>query len=228
MSERKYTLSDFGPKVEDFLDNILDAADWDLEYELSEGNDPHPEIENPDIVVKFFGDDTDLLQANRGEALLALEHLTMEALRMPHEDHNLLRFDLNDMRLMRIEELRANALVASEQVKASHRPFRFNTMSSRERRIIHLTLNDDKEIRSESEGMAPHRNVVIYPADMPSQPRAFVPPPPRRSMGGGGGDRDRGRGGDRRGPGGGDRRGGDRRGGGRDRDRGPRGPRGPR
>lgn len=221
MSERKYTLTDFGPKVEDFLDNILDAADWDLEYELSEGNDPHPEIENPDIVVKFFGDDTELLQANRGEALLALEHITMEALRMPHEDHNLLRFDLNDMRLMRIEELRANALVAAEQVKTSHRPFRFNTMSSRERRIIHLTLNNDKEIRSESEGMAPHRNVVIYPADMPSQPRAFVPPPPRRSPMGGGGDR--GRGGDRRGPGGGDRRGG-----GRDRDRGPRGPRGPR
>jgi spoIIIJ-associated protein len=223
VSERKYTLTEFGPKVEEFLDTILDAADWDLEYELLEGNDPHPEIENPDIVVKFYGDDLELLQANKGEALLALEHLTMEALRMPHEDHNLLRFDVNDMRLMRIEELRANALVAAEQVKATHRPFRFNTMSSRERRIIHLTLNDDKEIRSESEGMAPHRNVVIYPADMPSQPRAFVPPPPRRPSG------DRDRGGDRRGPGGDRGRrgpGGERRGGGgRDRGRGPRGPR---
>lgn len=233
VSDRKYTLGEHGPKIEAFLDKLFGIADWDLKVDLAVGNDPHPEIENPDIVVKFGGRDIELLQENRAEALLALEHLTIEALRIPHEDHSRIRFDIDDMRLMRIEELRANALFAADQVREARRPFRFNTMSSRERRLIHLVLRDQTDIRSESEGLEPRRNVVIYPADMPSSPRPPSPPPPR----GRGGDRGGpggGRGGDRGGPRG-DRggRGGDRRGGpggGRGGDRGPRGggDRGPR
>jgi predicted RNA-binding protein Jag len=239
VSDRKYTLGEHGPKIEAFLEKIFGIAGWNLKVELAVGNDPHPEIENPDIVVRFSGRDVELLQENRAEALLALEHLTIEALRIPHDDHSLIRFDIDDMRLMRIEELRANALFAADQVREAHRPFRFNTMSSRERRLIHLVLRDQKDIRSESEGIEPRRNVVIYPADMPSSPRPSAPPPPRGrggDRGGPGGGRG-GPGGGRGGPGGGrggDRGGrGDRRGGpggGRGGDRGPRGggDRGPR
>jgi len=43
---------------------------------------------------------------NRAELLLALEHVTMEMLRMPSEDHSRISFDANDYRLLRIEELR--------------------------------------------------------------------------------------------------------------------------
>ena len=39
-------------------------------------------------MVKFSGPDVDLLLANRAELLLALEHVTMEMLRMPSEDHS--------------------------------------------------------------------------------------------------------------------------------------------
>lgn len=220
VSDRKYTLDEHGPKIEAFLEKLFGIAGWDLKVELAVGNDPHPEIENPDIVVRFSGRDLELLQENRAEALLALEHLTIEALRIPHDDHSRIRFDIDDMRLMRIEELRANALFAADQVREAHRPFRFNTMSSRERRLIHLVLRDQTDIRSESEGMEPRRNVVIYPADMPSSPRPAAPPPPRGRSGdrggpgGGPGGGRGGPGGDRRGPGG-DRggRGGDRRGG---------------
>jgi spoIIIJ-associated protein len=98
---------------------------------------------------------------------------------MPHEDHTRIRFDANDMRLLRIEELRANAASASERVRQLHSPFRFNPMSSRERRILHLALRDQEGVRSESEGFEPRRNVVIYPADMPSQPQPQAPPPRR-------------------------------------------------
>jgi len=236
VSDRKYTLGEHGPKIEEFLNKLFDIVDWDLDFDLEVGNDPHPEIENPDIVVKFSGGDIELLKDNRAEALLALEHLTIEALKIPHDDHSRIRFDIDDMRLMRIEELRANALFAAEQVRQAHRPFRFNTMSSRERRLIHLVLRDQTDIRSESEGMEPRRNVVIYPADMPSSPRPTAPPPPRGRGGPGGGGRggDRGPGGGRGGPGGG--RGGDRggrgpgggRGGERRGPRGDRGDRGPR
>ena len=60
--------------------------------------------------------DVDLLLSNRAELLLSLEHLTMEMLRMPSEDHSRLSFDANDYRLLRIEELRMSASVAAENV----------------------------------------------------------------------------------------------------------------
>ena len=98
---------------------------------------------------------------NRAELLLALEHLSMEALRMPAEDHSLISFDANDYRLLRMEELRMSALAAADKVKRTKMPFHFNPMTSRERRVIHLALRNEKELRSESIGVGPGRAVVV-------------------------------------------------------------------
>ncbi len=119
----------------------------------------------------------DLLLANKAEVLLALEFLTMEALRMPAEHHSLLCFDANDYRLLRIEELRLSAVTAAESVKQTRRPFHFNPMSSRERRIIHLSLRNETDIRSESTGTGPFRQVVVLPIGMPL-PEPIRPPRP--------------------------------------------------
>ena len=72
--------------------------------------------------------------------------------------------------MLRIEELRLSALTVAEKVKKSRIPFEFNPMNSRERRIIHLALRNEPEVRSESAGMGPYRQVVVYPAGMPSAP----------------------------------------------------------
>ncbi len=87
--------------------------------------------------------------------------------------------------MLRIEELRVSALTAADRVKRSGMPFSFNPMNSRERRIIHLALRNETAVRSESAGMGPHRQVVIYPANMPSPPANGGPavsprPAPRR------------------------------------------------
>lgn len=216
MSNRNYTVETVGDDVADFLDAVLDAADFDVEYEILDGHEAGNYFEKPTLVVKFSGPDLEFLMNNKGESLLALEQLTQEVLKMAPDEHALLCFDANDYRLLRQEELRLSALTVAERVRESKVPYRFNPMSSRERRLIHLAMRDQTDLRSESAGVGPGRHVVIYPAGMASLPD---PPPmamlPPRRPGGPGGDR---RGGDR----GGDRRGG----GGRDRDRGPR--RGPR
>jgi spoIIIJ-associated protein len=190
---RKYTVAEHGARISAFLDRILPLSHLNVAYEMVDDETPHPEFENPDIRVKFFGEDVDVLLANKTEVLLALEQLTQEALDIPAEDHSRIAFDANDHRMLRIEELRLSALTAAERVKATRQPFRFNPMNSRERRIIHLALRNETSLRSESEGLEPRRNVVIYPADMPSSPAPAPPPfargerrsPPR------GGDRDR-------------------------------------
>jgi spoIIIJ-associated protein len=221
VSERKYSVVSVGPKIDQFLDPVLDQAGFDLDYEIADVESAEADFETPDIVVKFSGQDVDILLGNRAELLLALEHLTMEALRMPSEDHSRISFDANDYRLLRIEELRLSAVAAAEKVKRTGQPFQFNPMNSRERRVIHLALRNETDLRSESLGTGGQRMVVVYPAGMASLPE---PPPMMRPSGGAGGfGRREGGGGFR--PGGPPRgRDGDR-GGGRDRDRGrSRGP----
>ncbi|MCP5119703.1 MAG: single-stranded DNA-binding protein [bacterium] len=183
MSSKKFTVNSVGPRIEEFLKPILEMARLRVTPEVSEPEARFPNFENPDILVNFSGPDLDILLANKGEVLLALEHLTMEAIGLSPREHSLVIFDANEYRMLRIEELRLSALTAAEKVTASHRPFRFSPMTSRERRILHLAVREVEEVRSESAGIGPGRGVVIYPADMPSQP---APPsfntgrPPRR------------------------------------------------
>lgn len=206
----KYTIDSLQPKLDEFLRPLIDHAGFHLSYELGKPENRHPEVENPEVTVRFSGTDVELLLANRAELLLSLEHLAMEALRLPAEDHSLISFDANDYRLLRVEELRMSALAAAEKVKRTRVPFHFNPMSSRERRVIHLALREEKELRSESVGAGPARAVVVIPADMPTPP---APPLPRgpyqgsRGNGhrgpdfrpGGGRGRDSGHGGNREG-----------------------------
>ncbi|HZS52783.1 MAG TPA: R3H domain-containing nucleic acid-binding protein [Bryobacteraceae bacterium] len=176
----KYTVDSLQPKLDGFLRPILGHAGLELSYELRSSENPHPEVENPEVTVLFAGSDVDLLLENRAELLLALEHLSMEALRLPPEDHSLISFDANDYRLLRVEELRMSALAAADKVKKTRVPFHFNPMSSRERRVIHLALRDEKELRSESVGVGPSRAVVVIPADMPTPPAPPASRPPYR------------------------------------------------
>lgn len=211
----KYTVEASGPKIDAFLQKVIAAAGFELKYAIEPGDAAFSDFETPDIVVQFSGPDVDLLLENKAELLLALEHLAIEVLGMTSDEHSLLCFDANEHRALRIEELRMSALTAAEKVKKTRVPFHFSPMNSRERRIIHLALRNETAVRSESVGMAPHRQVVIVPADMKEMPAPIIPPAPRFGGGGGSGS---GPGRPRFGGGGG--AGGPRGGGGRDRDRG--------
>ena len=57
------------------------------------------------------------------------------------------------------------ATVAAEKVRQTGTPFHFAPMSSRERRILHLALRDQTDLRTESDGEGFNRSVVLYPAD---------------------------------------------------------------
>jgi spoIIIJ-associated protein len=179
VTDKTRTLAEAGPRIEQFLNTVFRLANLTLNFTVSEGETPHPDFENPDLLVRFSGPDVDLLLGNKAELLLALEQLTMEALGMPPEEHSRLCFDANDYRVLRIEELRMSALAAAERVKKTRVPFHFSPMNSRERRILHLSLRGETEVRSESVGMGPIRQVVVVPADMKTLPEPIRPPRPR-------------------------------------------------
>ena len=160
MPELEWTVDGLAPSIEAFLNPLLDAADFDLDYDIFEVQRKDEAI-GPEIAVDFEGEDTGLLTNNRGELLLALEHLTLEALRIPHQDRYRLIFDVDDYRMLRIEELCLSAKAAADQVKRTGRRFKFRPMTSRERRIVHLALRDENEVTTLSEGVPPNRYTVV-------------------------------------------------------------------
>jgi spoIIIJ-associated protein len=174
VTQRKYSAASAGPRIDAFLKTVFADGGFSLNYEIQDTQPAEGDFETPDVVVKFSGPDVDLLLANKAEMLLALEHLVMETLGAPSEDHSRISFDANDYRLLRVEELRMSAITAAEKVKRTGVPFRFNPMNSRERRVIHLALRGETAVRSESLGAGPSRQVVVYPAGMASLPD---PPP---------------------------------------------------
>jgi spoIIIJ-associated protein len=144
-----------------FLDIAVREMHLEIEYEIQ---GPGTAGEEPEVAVNFRGADQDFLLERNAELLLALEHVAHRWLRLDPRLHDHVRFDCGDYRSTRLEELKLSARVAAQRVRETGQTFRFNPMSARERRIIHLELNGAPGIRTISEGVGDHRQLVIYPA----------------------------------------------------------------
>jgi spoIIIJ-associated protein len=149
---------------------FLDLATREMGLELSYEIFPAPPAESrekndePQLTIALRGADENLLLEHNGELLLALEHVAHRWLRLDPRLHDQVRFDCGEFRATQLEELKLSAKVAAQRVRETGQPFRFNPMSSRERRIIHLELNEAAGVRTISEGFGERRQLVIYPA----------------------------------------------------------------
>lgn len=143
-----------------FVDMAAPAMGLEIEYDINRV-DGGPEGDA--LVVAFRGPDQDFLLERNAELLLALEHVAHRWLRLNPQLHDRVRFDCGDYRATRLEELRLSARVAAQRVRETGQEFRFNPMSARERRIIHLELNGAPGVRTASEGSGDRRQLVIYP-----------------------------------------------------------------
>jgi len=79
---QKYSVHETGPRIEEFLRRIIDAASFSLTFKLEPGDNSNPEFETRICSSNSTVADVDLLLSNRAELLLALELVTQEMLRM--------------------------------------------------------------------------------------------------------------------------------------------------
>jgi len=147
-----------------FLDSALRETTLALTYEIVLQAGDGSSASGGDLVIAFQGPDQDSLLERNAELLLALEHLAHRWLRLDPRLHDRVRFDCGDYRTARLDELKLSARVAAQRVRETGQPFRFNPMSPRERRIIHLELTGAAGVRTASEGSGDRRQLVIYPA----------------------------------------------------------------
>lgn len=147
-----------------FLENVIRASGWQLTFTV-QAVAPGEGPDIAEVVAEFGGRDKELLLERGAEVLMALEHLSLKALRLDSAFQERIHLDCDGYRALRMEELRMTARVAAERVQTSKQPFRLNPMSPRERRVVHLALRDIPGVRTESAGTGEERQVVIYPAD---------------------------------------------------------------
>jgi len=114
-------------------------------------------------VLDIEGNDAELLQAQTGELLEALQHLLNQVFGKSLTGGARLVCDVNGFRATREAELQAMANHAANRVRQTGKPFTFEPMSANERRIIHLTLADSEDLYTESIGEGADRKLKIGP-----------------------------------------------------------------
>ena len=160
-------------QTSDFLKLLTTTGGFKLKYRITAGAgaaDPDG-LEDRLIYVELSGPDTGLLTARDGELLRSLEHVCGEILRLQPDERDRLSFDADGFKAARNQELKETAQEGIAAVRETRRPYSFDPMTSRERRLLHLILKREEGLRTESSGEGPSRFVVLYPEGWQSRER---------------------------------------------------------
>ncbi len=156
--DRLSQLEEEGELAADYLEELLDIADLDGDIEIDVDNGrASVEIvaEEPEALQRLVGED--------GEVLDALQELTRLAVQTETGERSRLMLDVAGFRRARRAELRSITEEAITRLRATGEPQRLEPMNPFERKVCHDVVAAEGLV-SESEGVEPHRFVVIRPA----------------------------------------------------------------
>ena len=113
------------------------------------------------ILFNLHGEGLGILIGKHGQTLDALQYLTNLAANKNFRHHYFVLLDVEDYRQRRRQTLESLAHRLADKVKRTGEEIRLEPMSAGDRRIIHLALQSDGAVSTESDGEAPYRCVVI-------------------------------------------------------------------
>jgi spoIIIJ-associated protein len=148
-------MTEVSQQAAEFLENVFEQTGLQLRVGVKQGIAGE--------VLDIEGDDADLLQAQTGELLEALQHLINQVFGRSLTGSARLVCDVNGFRATREAELQAMANLAANRVRQTGIAFTFEPMSANERRIIHLTLANSEDLFTESIGEGSERKLRIGP-----------------------------------------------------------------
>ena len=140
-------------KIKSFLEEILSKLD--IKFDSIDIDDATEQV-----VFQINTTQGARLIGGRGDTVRALNHIVRKAFDNREES---IRFfvDVNGYRTKKIEELKQTALVLAERARSLKYNVEMTPMSSYERMLVHSTLSEEPNIRTESHGEGRDRRVVI-------------------------------------------------------------------
>lgn len=111
--------------------------------------------------LNISGNDVPILLSENGELLDAFETVLFQVFGRGLEREHRFICDADGFRQTRKAELMAMARFAAQNVRKSGRPFTFGVLNSTERRVIHLTLQSESDLKTESVGNGRDRRLQV-------------------------------------------------------------------
>jgi spoIIIJ-associated protein len=154
-------------KTKELIDEILKRLEVkaDVEVEIQDGGEDEESGEPRKYLwVKIKGDNLGELIGHHGQTLEAIQTilgLISSKESKEGEERYRVVVDINDYREKREEYLKSLALRALDQVRESGQDMELEPMKPYERRVVHMTLQSESDVTTESLGEGETRRVVI-------------------------------------------------------------------
>jgi len=141
--------------VKSFLREVTLSMGLDVKIETSK-REKH-------LNINLTGDNMGILIGKRGQTLDALQYVTNLVINKYGTTETSVILDTENYRKRRRDTLEALARNIARKVRDKKTSVKLEPMSRFERHVIHTTLQNDRSVRTYSEGNEPYRNVVIAP-----------------------------------------------------------------
>ncbi|AXI11047.1 protein jag [Oceanobacillus zhaokaii] len=120
-------------------------------------------VKGKHITFDLSGENIALLIGKRGQTLNALQYLVHLVLNKDKKAYYTVTLDAEGYRGRREETLETLALRMAEKALRLNKKVALEPMPSYERKIIHSKLQHHKSVSTYSDGVEPHRHIVIKP-----------------------------------------------------------------
>ena len=144
-------------RTEAFLVGLLLNIDPTYAVEVHDVNDT-------EILAEISGGDAGRLIGKGGRTLSALEQIVNAVVNRAGDEPIRVNVDVGGYKRRRDERLTKTARSVADQVRKLGEPVDMEPMTAAERRVVHMAVADDPDVRSESAGEGRDRRVVIHPA----------------------------------------------------------------
>ena len=139
----------------DVLKRLVDFITSEAEVDVNKNGDK--------ILFNVSGGNTALLIGKRGQTLEAMQYLVEKIVNKNNEKRVRIQIDIEGYLNSRQERLERLALRLGEKVKRTGKPVTVGQFNAYDRRIIHLVLKEESELRTHSMGEGYYRKLKIFP-----------------------------------------------------------------
>jgi spoIIIJ-associated protein len=148
-------MAESNKKLEKVIKKFLASLGIDAEFTIVEDEET--------IGVTLETEDTGIIIGYHGETLEALQLILSLVLAKEQGAFKRVSLEVGDYKKNRSEWLERLAQDAKERALTENKEVYLSELKSWERRVIHLLLQDDKEVTSESTGEGKDRVLVVKP-----------------------------------------------------------------
>lgn len=147
-----------GERAVDFLKGLFDIMEINAKCNITD--------ESEKVVIDVITDNSSAIIGYRGEVLDAIQNLAGAVANTGRDDYRRVVVDCEGYREKREETLRSLAEKLAAKAVKTGRKVTLEPMNPYERRILHSSLSDNADVKTQSEGKEPNRYVAIIPNNL--------------------------------------------------------------